>query len=152
LITIPENERDIHIGNVGGDVIGVGVTGSRNVIGKDISINKQQLENMPSEYAESITKFIEELKKYNIPPEQVKPIQDSLNDFTNEVEGIKPDEKITTVKQRNLNSKFSTFAEKILKVLPKTVETVSAFTLFSPFSKLISEGVQQLVEAIQNEK
>jgi hypothetical protein len=150
LITIPENERDIHIGNVGGDVIGVGVTGSRNVIGKDISINKQQLENMPSEYAESITKFIEELKKYNIPPEQVKPIQDSLNDFTNEVEGIKPEEKITTVKQNNLNSKFSTFAEKILKVLPKTAETVSAFTPLAPFSKLIGEGVQQLVEAIQN--
>jgi hypothetical protein len=150
LITIPENERDIHIGNVGGDVIGVGVTGSRNVIGKDISINKQQLENMPSEYAESITKFIEELKKYNIPPEQVKPIQDSLNDFTNEVEGIKPEEKITTVKQKNLNSKFSTFAEKILKVLPKTAETVSAFTPLAPFSKLIGEGVQQLVEAIQN--
>jgi hypothetical protein len=146
-----ENDRGVHIGNVGGDVIGVGVAGSGNVIGKNIVINKQQLENMPSEYAESLTKFIEEFKKYNIPPEQVKPIQDSLNDVTKEVEGIKPEEKVSTVKQKNINSKFSIFAEKVLNVLPKTVETVSAFTPLAPFSKLIGEGVQQLVEAIQRE-
>lgn len=146
-----ENDRGIHIGNVGGDVIGIGVTGSGNVIGKNIVINKQQLENMPSEYAESLTKFIEELKKYNIPLEQAKPIQDTLNDFTNEVEGIKPEEKVSTVKQKNINSKFSIFAEKVLKALPKTVETVSAFTPLAPFSKLIGEGVQQLIQAIQSE-
>jgi hypothetical protein len=146
-----ENDRGIHIGNVGGDVIGIGVTGSGNVIGKNIVINKQQLENMPSEYAESLTKFIEDFKKYNIPPEQAKPIQDTLNDFTKEVEGIKQEEKVSTVKQKNINSKFSIFAEKVLKVLPKTVETVSAFTPLAPFSKLIGEGVQQLIEAIQSE-
>lgn len=146
-----ENDRGVHIGNVGGDVIGVGVAGSGNVIGKNIVINKQQLENMPSEYAESLTKFIEEFKKYNIPQEKVKPIQDSLYDVTKEVEGIKTEEKISTVKQKNINSKFSIFAEKVLKVLPKTVETVSAFTPLAPFSKLIGEGVQQLVEAIQRE-
>ena len=39
----------------------------------------------------------------------------------------------------------------MLNVLPKTVETVSAFTPLAPFSKLIGEGVQQLVEAIQSE-
>jgi hypothetical protein len=97
-----ENDRGIHIGNVGGDVIGIGVTRSGNVIGKNIVINKQQLENMPSEYAESLTKFVEEFKKYNIPPEQAKPIQDTLNDFTKEVEGIKPEEKVSTVKQKIL--------------------------------------------------
>jgi hypothetical protein len=146
-----ENDRGVHIGNVGGDVIGVGVAGSGNVIGKNIVINKRQLENVSSEYAESLTKFIEEFKKYNIPPGQAKPIQDSLNDFTKEVEGIKPEEKVSTVKQKNINSKFSIFAEKVLNVLPKTVETVSAFTPLAPFSKLIGEGVQQLVEAIQSE-
>jgi hypothetical protein len=146
-----ENDRGIQIGNVGGDVIGIGVTGSGNVIGKNIIVNKQQLENMPSEYAASLTKFIEEFNKYNIPPEQVKPIQDSLTDFTKEVEGIKPEEKVSTVKQKNINSKFSIFAEKVIKALPKTVEIVSAFTPLAPFSKLIGEGVQQLIEAIQSE-
>jgi hypothetical protein len=97
---------------------------------------------MPSEYAESLTKFIEEFENYNIPPEQAKPIQGSLNDLSKEVEGIKPEEKVSTVKQKNI---------KVLKVLPKTVETASAFTPLAPFSKLIGEGVQQLVEAIQSE-
>jgi hypothetical protein len=59
-----ENDRGIQIGNLGGDVIGIEVTGSGNVIGKNIIINKQQLENMASEYAESLTKFKEEFKKY----------------------------------------------------------------------------------------
>jgi hypothetical protein len=141
----------IHIDNAGGDVIGVGITGSGNVIGKNIMINKQQLQNMPSEYAESLAKFMQELKKYYIPSEQTKSIQDSLSDFTKEVEDIKPQEKINTVKQKNLNSKFSIFAEKILKVLPRTAETVAAFTPLSPFSKLIGEEVQQLVQSIQKE-
>jgi hypothetical protein len=146
-----KSERGIHIGNVGGSVIGVGVTGSGNVIGENITINKQKLDNMPLEFAQSLVKFMEELKKYNIPPEQAKPIQDSLNDFTKEAEKIKLDEKISTVKQKNLNSKFSVFAEKVLKVLPKTAETIAAFTPLSPFSKLIGEGVQQLVESIQKD-
>jgi len=146
-----ENEKGIHIGNVGGDVIGIGITGSGNVIGKNISINEQQLASMPKEYADSLKAFMEQIKNYNILPEQVKPIQDSLNDVTKEVEGIKSEEKVSTVKQKNINSKFSIFAEKVLNVLPKTVETVSAFTPLAPFSKLIGEGVQQLVEAIQRE-
>ena len=141
----------MHIGNVGGDVIGIGITGSGNVIGKNISINEQQLASMPKEYADSLKAFMEQIKNYNILPEQVKPIQDSLNDVTKEVEGIKSEEKVSTVKQKNINSKFSIFAEKVLNVLPKTVETVSAFTPLAPFSKLIGEGVQQLVEAIQRE-
>ena len=97
-----ENEKSaggIHIGNVGGDVIGVGVTGSGNVIGTNITVNRQQLQNIPSEYSESLREFIKGLNKFNIPPEQAKPIQDSLNDFTKEVEGMKPEEKVNTVKQ-----------------------------------------------------
>jgi hypothetical protein len=146
-----ENEKGIHIGNVGGDAIGIGVTGSGNIIGKNISINKQQLESMPKEYADSLEAFMEQIKNYNIPPEQIKPIQDGLNDLTKEVEGVKPEEKVSTVKQKALNSKFSIFAEKVLKILPKTAETVAAFTPLAPFSKLIGEGVEQLVQTIQKD-
>jgi hypothetical protein len=147
-----ENDRGIHIGNVGGDVIGIGVTGHNNVIGKNISINKQQLENMPKEYADSLKAFLEQIdKKYDIPPEQLKPIQASLNDLTKEIEVVQPGEKVSTVKQKSLNSRFSIFAEKVLKFLPKTAESIAAFTPLAPFSKLIGEGVQQLVESIQKD-
>jgi hypothetical protein len=93
---------------------------------------------------------MKELNKFNIPPEQTKPIQDSLNDFTKEVEDMKPEEKVNTVKQKSLNSKFSIFAQKVLKILPKTVETIAAFTPLAPFSKIIGE-VQQLV-VLKNSK
>jgi hypothetical protein len=146
-----ENERGIHIGNVGGDAIGIDVTGSGNVIGKNISINEQQLENMSKEYADSLKAFMEQIEHYNIPEEQIKPIQDGLNDLTKEVEGIKPEEKVGTVKQKTLNTKFSIFVEKVLTVLPKTAETVTMFTPLAPFSKLIGEGVEQLVQSIQKD-
>lgn len=146
-----ENDKGIHIGNVGGDVIGVGVTGSGNVIGTNITINRQQLQNIPYEYAKSLREFIKELNKFNIASEETKPIQDSLNDFTKEIEGIKPEEKVNAVKQKSLNSKFSIFAQKVLKILPKTAETIIAFTPLAPFSKLIGEEVQQLVQVIQKD-
>jgi hypothetical protein len=149
-----ENEKDedkIYIGNVGGDVIGVDIKGYGNVIGKNITISKGQLQNMPFEYAESLKAFIENIKSYNIPSEEIKPIQESLNSLTKEIEDVKPDEKVNTVKQKVLNSKFSIFAEKVLKVLPHTAETVVAFTPLAPFSKLIGQGIQELVESIQND-
>lgn len=71
-----ENDKGIHI-----DVIGIGVTGSGNVIGNNITINRRQLQNIPTEYSESLKEFMKELNKFNIPPEQAKPIQDSLNDL-----------------------------------------------------------------------
>ena len=100
----------------------------------------------------SLTKFIEGFKKYNIPIEQTKPIQNALYDFTKEVEDINPDEKVSIVKQKSINSKFSIFAEKTLDALPRTVETVSAFRRLARFRKLIGEGARQLTEAIQNQK
>jgi len=38
-----------------------------------------------------------------------------------------------------------------LKVLPKTAETVAAFTPLAPFSRLIREATQSVIEAIQKE-
>jgi hypothetical protein len=135
-----------------GDVTRIIVTGCANTIRKNITINKQCLESVSSEYAESLTKIIEGFKKYNIPKEQTKPIQNGLYDFTKEVEGINPDEKVSIVKQKNINSKFPIFAEKVLGVLPRTADTVSAFRRLARFSKLIGEGARQLTEAIQNQK
>lgn len=156
------NKRDeTHIGNVGGDVIGVGISGSGNIIGKSIdisgavSISNQQLENVSNEYANSLKSFIEsvnrQLKANNVPPERVKPIQENINEFVKEAEGIKPDQHIGFIKQSDLKSKFINVAKYVLKVLPKTAETVAAFTPLAPFSKLIGEATEHLVEAVQKE-
>jgi len=40
-------------------------------------------------------------------------------------------------------------AEGLMKILPKTAETIVAFTPLAPFSKLIGERVEEMVKAIQ---
>jgi preprotein translocase subunit SecD len=156
------SKRDeIHIGNVGGDVVGVGVSGSGNIIGKGIdisgtvSISNQQLQNVPSEYANSLKSFTEsinqQLKANNVPPEKVKPIQESINELVKESEGIESSQQVGIIKQSDLKSKFINVAKHVLKVLPKTAETVTTFTPLAPFSKLIGEATQHLVEGVQKE-
>lgn len=156
------NKRDeIHFGNVGGDVIGVGVSGSGNIIGKNIyisgtvTISNQQLQNVSDEYANSLKSFSESLNRQleanNVPPEKVKPIQESINELVKESEGIKTDQQVGIIKQSDLKSKFINVAKHVLTVLPKTTETVAAFTPLAPFSKLIGEATERLVEAVQKE-
>jgi hypothetical protein len=156
------SKRDeIHIGNVGGDVIGVGVSGSGNIIGKSIdisgtvNISNQQLQHVSTEYANSFKSFIEsvnqQLKANNVPPEKVKPIQESINEFVKESEGIEPGQQVGVTKKSDLKSKFINVAKHVLKVLPKTAETFAAFTPLAPFSKLIGEAIEYLVGAVQKE-
>ena len=144
-------DASVHIGNVAGDAIGIGVTGSENAIGKNISINKQQLNSMHKEYSDSLKAFMEQITKYKIPRENIKPVEDSINDLTKEIEGIRPEEKTSIVRQKVLNSKFSVFVDKALKALPKTTEVLSSFTPLAPFSKLIGEQVESLVNAIRSQ-
>ena len=147
-----ENERNVCFSYAEGDVTRIIVTGYGNIIRNNITINKQCLERVSSEYAESVSKFIEGFKKYNIPPEQAKGIQNALYDFTKEVEGINLDEKAMIVKQKNINSKFSIFAEKALDVLPRIAQTVPAFRRLARFSNLTREGARQLIEVVHNQK
>ena len=114
---------EIHIGNVGGDVVGVGVSGSGNIIGKNIdisgtvTISNQQLQNVSNEYGTSLKSFSEslnrQLKVNNVPPEKVKPIQESINELVKESEGIKPDQQVDTIKQSDLKSKFINVAKHV---------------------------------------
>jgi hypothetical protein len=99
-------------------------------------------------FSESIS---QQLKANNVPPEKVKPIQESINELVKESEGIKPEQQIGVIKQSDLKSKFINVAKHVLKVLPKTAETVAAFTPLAPFSKLIGEATQHLVEGVQKE-
>jgi hypothetical protein len=102
LLDSSSKRDEIHIGNTGGDVIGVGVSGSGNIIGKSIdisgtvSISNQQLQSVPSEYANSLKSFSEsinqQLKANNVSPEKVKPIQEGINELVKESQDIKPDQ------------------------------------------------------------
>lgn len=157
-----EEEKGVHISNVKGDVIGGKVSGTGNIVGKEvtisgtINISHQQLQGIPNEYAKSLKDFERminvQFQKHNVPKENVDEIQKDIDEFTNEIKDIKGEEEdVSTAKKKILNGKFSSFTEKILKAMPKTAETIVAFTPLAPFSRIIGEGVEQLVKAIQKE-
>jgi hypothetical protein len=90
----------IHIQDTGGDVIGVGVRGSGNIIGKNIvvgsgtiNVSQQELTKIPvsenalKEFSESVN---QQLKGREIPEEKVKDINNNLNELAKEVQDIKP--------------------------------------------------------------
>jgi hypothetical protein len=152
--------RDINISGVKGDVIGVGVEGTGHTFGKNITvgtinINANQLKKMPNEYGTSLKGFSEsvneQLKIHKIPPEKVAPVQESINELAKEIEDVKQEEKISFDKKINIEGKFKKVVSKVLQLLPKGTEAVAAFTPLAPFSKLIGQGVQELVAAIQKE-
>jgi hypothetical protein len=156
-----ESNKGIHISGVGGDVFGLDVSGSGNVIGKNISlsgtinVNNEQLSKIPDEYAKALKDFSasinEQIRNHNIYQSQLVPLQESINELAKETEGIKPDQEVVVVKKTELKTKFVNVAKNVLKVLPKTAETVAAFTPLAPFSKLIGEATQSVIEAIQKE-
>lgn len=94
-------DGDIHIGGVQGDVSGVSIGGSGNIVGKNIevgsgtiNVSQQQLAKIPSEYAESLKAFSntinQQLRNCEIPEEQVKSINQSMIELAKEVEDVKP--------------------------------------------------------------
>jgi len=153
--------QNINIGGNTGDVIGVGVSGTGNVIGKNITVqgnptvNTGQLSHLPREYSRGLQEFTqtasELLRRNGIPPEKVTEVNQQLQDFTKEVQTVKPDMKVGIVQQTSLKGKLTTLADTVLRLLSKTAESVAAFTPLAPFSKLIGEGVDGLVRAIQKE-
>lgn len=151
----------IHIGNVGGDVVGVGVNGSGNIIGKNIiigslSVDDQLLQQIPQKYADSLKLFTDTLnqqfKANNVPPDKVADVQKNVNEFSKELVGIDAGQDLGIIKKSNLKSKLINIAKAALTILPKTLPVVlSAFTPLQPFSQLIGEDTQVLVQAVQKE-
>ena len=99
-----ENDRSVYFDNSARDLISITIYG--NTIGNSITINKLHPARVSLEYAENITKFIEELT-YNILPEQVKPTQNALYEFTNQVEGINLEEKVSIVVKQKISIQSS---------------------------------------------
>lgn len=144
-----------------GDVFNITQSGHGSVAGKNlhfsgtINVAAGQLDRVPNEYAPSLQAFAEAVNKllqeHKVAPEQVAPVQKSIDELRKELETVGPEEKIKTVKKDSIKAKLGAVAEGLVGLLPKTAETVSAFTPLAPFSKLIGEGVEQLVKRIQEE-
>src|SRR5919199_2308871 len=161
-----ENREGINISGTHGDVMGVGVSGSGNIIGKNIvvgsgtiSVSEQRLTQIQNnEYAESLKQFSEtinnQLKGRQIPEEKVKSINQSINELAEEVKDLKPgkEQELDYVKQTNVEAKTASVIQKVLDILPQAAETTATFTPLAPFSKLIGKGVQGIVDAIAKKR
>jgi hypothetical protein len=159
-----ESRQGINITGTHGDVIGTGVSGAGNIIGKNIvvgdgtiNVSEQRLTQIQNnEYAESLKQFSEtinnQLKGRQVPEEKVKSINESINELAEEVKDVKPGKEVDYVKQTNVEAKTAGVIQKVLDVLPQAAETTATFTPLAPFSKLIGKGVQGIVDAIAKRK
>jgi hypothetical protein len=144
------------VGSVGGDIIGIDVKGSGNIIGKNISIETEQLKKIPNEYANSLKTFVDiinqQFRANNVSQDKVAEVQKNVDEFSKELEGLTLGQDPGIVKRSNLKSKLINIAKAALVILPKTVPAVlSAFTPLQPFNQLIGEDIEILVKAIQKE-
>jgi predicted nucleic acid-binding Zn-ribbon protein len=161
-----ENRRGINISGTQGDIIGTGFSGPSNIIGKNIvvdsgtiNVSQQELSKIQDpEYARALKDFSEninqQLKGKQLPEEQIKSINTSLEELAKEVQDVKPgrEEQMDYPNQVNIESKTVSVVQKILNVLPEAAETAATFTPLAPFSKLIGRGITQLVDAIAEKK
>ena len=96
----------------------------------------------------------QQLKGRQIPEEQVKSINTSLEELAKEVQDVKPgrEEQMDYPNQVNIESKTVSVGQKNTKCFARRTETAATFTPLSPFSKLIGKGVTQIVEDIAKKK
>jgi hypothetical protein len=90
----------INIGNIQGDVMGVGFLGDGNIIGKNITvgsvgIGEQQLQKIPTEYADSLKAVTDpinqQFKANNVRSAKVADVQRNVSEFSQELEGVNQD-------------------------------------------------------------
>jgi vacuolar-type H+-ATPase subunit I/STV1 len=147
------SKQNFNISNTQGDIIGPGASG---IVAKTISgtihVGAQQTEKLPDEFSKSLHEFSEKInelfQKYHIEPSKVEPIQQTINELVEEVAEVKPDEKVDYAKEITIKSKLVSAAAGLAKLLPRGAEVVSAFTPLAPFSKLIGEAVEVVVNNV----
>ena len=82
---------------------------------------------------------------------EAKEVNNTITELVKETQGVKPDEEPKLLKQQKWRERFFKVLENILHILPKTAETIAIFTPLAPFSKLIGNTIEKVVEEVQKE-
>lgn len=147
------SKRDeIHIGNVGGDVVGVGVSGSGNIIGKNMTVSQTTYNKLEPEFRSSLEDFLKLLNQHSeqLTEEQKRSLQQSVDALAKEAEGLKPDVVVTDEdKVDEIKSRQISLAEKIVEYIPEAAESIASMTPLAPFSKVIGKGTGYFAEWIK---
>ncbi|HEX6294534.1 MAG TPA: hypothetical protein VFZ46_05215 [Nitrososphaeraceae archaeon] len=147
---------------VSGDIThSAGVIIGHNITTGDIIVELDQSikQNPNNEYLKGLKELTEKLEKeyekHQVSQEKRTEINQSIQDLEKEVKDLKPETKVDNLKpsqEKQIDAKTTTLIEKIVDALPATSETITNFTPLSPFSKLIRNGVQNIVDAYKKYK
>jgi hypothetical protein len=155
-----EYDKVTNISGNSGDVIGVGVSGDGNIIGKkitiggSININKNILDDTDPKFKNSIDEFEkiinEKLKDITVPQDSKKTLQENVEKLAKEVKDVKPDQVIKDEdKVDSIKSYMINIADKIVELSPDIAESIASITPLAPFSKVIGKGTSFIAERIK---
>ena len=149
-------------GNIGGDVVGSGFQGNvQGLIAHTFTVHGDMIldgstnQQSRNEYVQGVLAFgkgvEEQLKASPAPAEAVRPLQEATAELSQEAAKIEPEQPVSVSRKMSIRARLYAVAEGLLKVVPRTAEAVAALTPLAPFSKLIGEGLQEIVDALQRE-
>jgi hypothetical protein len=145
-------DSSIKIGNVGGDIQGIGVSGSGNVIGKGIVINNSTYTNLEPQFSVSLEQFLSLINDHHhiLSDENERSLKESIDSLAKLVEGLNPDKVLEDEEKRDeIKSEQITLANKVVKYLPKFAESIALATPLAPFNEVIGEGTGYFAEWIR---
>jgi hypothetical protein len=154
---------NIRIGDIrGSKVIGVGLSGSGNVVAEKVHVSgtlqvgADQLAAAPPPLADGIRAFLEEiapvLASAGPPPEDVQTLQEGIDELTSEAADLDSNGEIPFKRKRNIGTALRSVALGLARVLPQAAQTVAAMTPLAPFAKLIGEGLESIVSEVRGSK
>jgi hypothetical protein len=157
---LSSSNNGIHISGNQRDVIGVGVQGNANIIGKnisigrDITVNKNKYENLEPEFKNSLDDFLALINKKSrhLTEEQKKSISEIVDKLAKEYQSVKPDEEIKDEdKKVEIKYKQISLAEKVVDLMPDVTEYITSVTPLAPFGKAIGKGASYFGDLIKKE-
>lgn len=114
-----------------------------------ITIDNKYAENMPKEYAESLKQFAallnNEFEKNQVPPAIGAPIQTRVNELSEEATKLNQG-TVDEAKKKGITEKLKALAVTLAKASPPIAKTIIGFTPLAPFSELIGDAFESMVQ------
>jgi hypothetical protein len=115
----------------------------------NVTVDNKFLEKMPKEYADSLQNFTNllnsQLQAEKIQSAAVTPIQNKMNELAEET--AKLEEKTADEnKKLSIRERLKGVAMAIVKASPKIAKTLVSFTPLAPFSELVGETFESMVQ------
>jgi hypothetical protein len=135
-------------------VSGKGIfTGENTPDPPKLSVDFEKNENLEIKHAVAITDFIllvnKQFAENNTAHDTAETVQETLNDFVNEVDDM-PLHKMNTFKREKVSNKVMALADAVLNVLPHSMDTINTFIPLAKFGELIGKDIQQIMKIKYN--